>query len=285
MISLESIKGFFPEELRAGQFAKHILKEYVECLALEWIARSPWAAKLTFIGGTNLRLTKDIDRFSEDLDFDCKGLAPDDFIRFTDALIAYLVRNGLNFHKMYKWACEERFMMKIEAQDQGREYERVFADVRRCGFFFPVCVPNEATLCAMKLSALLTRDKGRDFYDAIFLLQRTEPDYPFLSAVHPEVTDLKSLKEALKAKARSVDLELKRRDVEHMLFHHERAELVTRFPALSSRFSVKSRENRGGGMVMKFRNIAVGVVVGGVILVVGVAVVAWQNAAAAPRTI
>ena len=72
MISLESIRGFFPEELRAGQFAKHILKEYVECLALEWIARSPWAAKLTFIGGTNLRLTKDIDRFSEDLDFDCK---------------------------------------------------------------------------------------------------------------------------------------------------------------------------------------------------------------------
>ena len=96
MISFESIKGFFPEELRAGQFAKHILKEYVECLALEWIARSPWAAKLTFIGGTNLRLTKDIDRFSEDLDFDCKELTPDDFMRFTDALIAYLTNNGLN---------------------------------------------------------------------------------------------------------------------------------------------------------------------------------------------
>ena len=85
MILFESIRRFFPEELRAGQFAKHILKEYVECLALEWIARSPWAAKLTFIGGTNLRLTKDIDRFSEDLGFDCKGLALVDFIRFTEA--------------------------------------------------------------------------------------------------------------------------------------------------------------------------------------------------------
>ena len=233
MISLESIRGFFPEELRAGQFAKHILKEYIECLALEWIARSPWAAKLTFIGGTNLRLTKDIDRFSEDLDFDCKGLALDDFIRFTDALIAYLVRNGLNVVAKEKESSRLTAMRRsiMLAQDQGREYERVFADVRRCGFFFPVCVPNEATLCAMKLSALLTRGKGRDFYDAIFLLQRTEPDYPFLSAVHPEVTDLKSLKEALKAKAQSVDLELKRRDVEHMLFHRERAELVTRFPA------------------------------------------------------
>ena len=38
-------------------------------------------------------------------------------------------------------------------------------------------------------------------------------------------------------------------------------------------------------MVMKIRNIAIGVVVGGVILVVGVLVVAWQNAAVAPRTI
>lgn len=174
---------------------------------------------------------------------------------FVGALIAYLVRNGLNvvakekessrltamrrsilfpglLHELGLSAFkDERFMMKIEAQDQGREYKRVSADIRRCGFFFPVTVPNEATLCAMKLSALLTRGKGRDFYDAIFLLQRTEPDYPFLSAVHPEVTELKSLKAALTAKALSVNLELKRRDVEHLLFHRERAELVTRFPA------------------------------------------------------
>ena len=38
-------------------------------------------------------------------------------------------------------------------------------------------------------------------------------------------------------------------------------------------------------MIMKFRNIAIGIVVGGVIFVSGVAAVAWQNAAVAPRTI
>ena len=96
MISLESIRGFFPEELRSGQFSKHILKEYVECLALEWISRSQWAPKLAFIGGTSLRLIKGIDRFSEDLDFDCKELSPDEFVRFTDALVAYLKNNGLD---------------------------------------------------------------------------------------------------------------------------------------------------------------------------------------------
>jgi hypothetical protein len=36
---------------------------------------------------------------------------------------------------------------------------------------------------------------------------------------------------------------------------------------------------------MKFRNIAVGIVVGGIIFAAAVAAVAWQNAAAAPRTI
>ena len=118
--------------------------------------------------------------------------------------------------------------MAVKSDPVGSK--RDSAHIRRCGFFFPVTVPNEATLCAMKLSALLTRGKGRDFYDAIFLLQRTEPDYSFFAASHPEITDLKSLKAALKAKVQSVNLELKRRDVEHLLFRHERAELVTRFP-------------------------------------------------------
>ena len=75
MIDMEYIRGFYPPYIaQNANFQKHMLKEYVELLALEWIARSPYAAKLIFIGGTNLRLIQGIDRFSEDLDFDCKGL-------------------------------------------------------------------------------------------------------------------------------------------------------------------------------------------------------------------
>ena len=255
MIDLESIKSFFPAELRGPQFMKHLLKEYVECLALEWISRSRWAGGLTFIGGTNLRLVKNIDRFSEDLDFDCRSLSAEDFRDFTDALVSYLVNNGLpavakksessnltafrrsiTFPGLLKELglsafSEEKFLMKVEAQDQGKPYARETVAVRRCGLFFPVPVPPEDVLCAMKLSALLTRAKGRDFYDAIFLLQRTMPDYAFLSASHPEIHDKVSLKAALLSKAASVDLEMKRRDVEHLLFRHERADMVLSFPA------------------------------------------------------
>ena len=57
MIDMEYIRGFYPPYIaqNAGM-QKHMLKEYVELLALEWIGRSPYAAKLVFIGGTNLRL-------------------------------------------------------------------------------------------------------------------------------------------------------------------------------------------------------------------------------------
>jgi hypothetical protein len=33
----------------------------------------------------------------------------------------------------------------------------------------------------MKISALLSRGKGRDFYDTMFLLGLTEPDYGYLA--------------------------------------------------------------------------------------------------------
>jgi len=41
----------------------------------------------------------------------------------------------------------------------------------------------------MKIAAMLTRAKGRDFYDLMFLLSQSQPDYDFLSkrcGVHSE---------------------------------------------------------------------------------------------------
>ena len=156
MIALESIKGFFPEELRAGQFAKHILKEYVECLALEWIARSQWAPRLTFIGGTNLRLTKDIDRFSEDLDFDCKDLEPDDFVRFTDALVAHLRRNGLNA------VSKEKESDRLTSPQIKDYIVRIANATREHPALTNGCSPR-ASLALMRSSQALAAYNGRDY--------------------------------------------------------------------------------------------------------------------------
>jgi len=61
-------------------------------------------------------------------------------------------------------------LIKIESQNQEFEYTPQMANISDCGFFILFPVPPDDVLCAMKLSALLSRAKGRDFYDALFLL-------------------------------------------------------------------------------------------------------------------
>ena len=76
----------------------------------------------------------------------------------------------------------------------------------------------------MKLSAMLTRHKGRDFYDAMFLLTQSKPDYFFLSEMHG-IHNLEELKAAVSELISRVDLNINKRDFEHLLFnigHSER---------------------------------------------------------------
>jgi hypothetical protein len=80
----------------------------------------------------------------------------------------------------------------------------------------------------MKLSALLTRQKGRDFYDAMFLLGQTDPDYQYLSVKH-NVHTKEELKTALSQVVEKTDLKKKYRDFEHLLFKQSDAEKVLLF--------------------------------------------------------
>ena len=91
MIDISYINGYFPPHLASNAaFQKHILKEYIQLMVLDYLADTPYIGKLAFIGGTNLRLIKGIDRFSEDLDFDCKNLSEPEFMEMTDGIVAFL---------------------------------------------------------------------------------------------------------------------------------------------------------------------------------------------------
>ncbi len=253
MIDLQSILAYYPPQLATNAaFHKHILKEYIELLALEHLSQSPYAPKLVFISGTNLRLVLGLDRFSEDLDFDCKRLTADEFVLMTDALVEHLRLNGLRvelrdkenprltafrrniyfpellFDLNLTGHREERFLMKIEAQDQGVDYIPQTAMVSRNGFFFPVTVPAKGTMLSMKLAALLARAKGRDFYDTIFLWQQTDPDYGFLHQ-RCGIDTPEALKMALCEKLDTTDLVLKQKDFEHLLFNPLRSAQILHF--------------------------------------------------------
>ncbi|MFR4038459.1 MAG: nucleotidyl transferase AbiEii/AbiGii toxin family protein [Butyricimonas faecalis] len=83
-------KNYFPVQIRGNSsFDKHVLKEYLQLMILDYLSSTPTIQKMVFIGGTNLRLVKGIDRFSEDLDFDCKDLSKEEFVEMTNGVIRF----------------------------------------------------------------------------------------------------------------------------------------------------------------------------------------------------
>jgi predicted nucleotidyltransferase component of viral defense system len=253
MIQLSQIKNYFPAQLRDNAvFDKHILKEYLQLLILDYLSSTLYIRKMTFIGGTNLRLVKGIDRFSEDLDFDCKRLSKEEFRTMTDDVLRFLENSGfrveakdrdnpkltafrrsiyfpeLLFDLGLTGHREERFLLKVESQDQSVDYKPIMVNVKGCGFFFPLPVPSDGVLAAMKIAAMLSRAKGRDFYDILFLLAQTPPDYDFLSK-RCGINNLVELKQATIKLLNSVDLKQKQRDFEHLLFVKEHSNKILRF--------------------------------------------------------
>ena len=254
MIDLNYINNYYLAAIASNAaFQKHILKEYIQLMVLDYLATTQYLSKLAFIGGTNLRLIKGIDRFSEDLDFDCKDLSEQDFVDMTDKVIAFLKNSGLTVETRDKandkltafrrniffpeflfelgltGHREERFLLKIEAQNQGVPYQTEMRHVQRCGFFFSLPVPPDSVLLSMKLSALLARAKGRDFYDCMFLMQQTKPSYEFLKE-RVGISNTEDLKKAITDKLSAVDLNVKKRDFEHLLFDTHSADKILLFP-------------------------------------------------------
>jgi len=64
----------------------------------------------------------------------------------------------------------------------------------------------------MKIAALLARAKGRDFYDLMFLLSQSEPDYDFLSK-RCGISNLQEFKQAAVELLKTVDLKEKAKDL------------------------------------------------------------------------
>lgn len=80
----------------------------------------------------------------------------------------------------------------------------------------------------MKIAAMLARAKGRDFYDLMFLLAQTKPDYDFLSK-RCGVNNLQEFKQATAELLKTVDLKKKQKDFEHLLFNKANSEKILRF--------------------------------------------------------
>lgn len=253
MVDLNLISNFFPALVRDNAiFQKSMLKEYIQLSILDYLSSTNYVRKLCFIGGSNLRLVKGIDRFSEDLDFDCKELSSEEFVQMSNGILRFLERSGYDveardkenprltayrrsiyfpqflFNMGLSGHKEERFLIKIEAEDQGADYRPVIVNVKGCGFYFPFPVPPDSVICAMKASTVIDRSKGRDFYDLMFLLGQTKPDYGFLSN-RKGINNSEELKAAINERLKNIDLKLKAKDFEHLLFNRGNSDRILMF--------------------------------------------------------
>lgn len=142
----------------------------------------------------------------------------------TDYILAFLQRSGL------RAATREKNNDRLKAYRRSIYFPEFLFELGLSGykFFFPFPVPPDEVLCAMKLSALLSRQNGRDFYDVMFLMSQTQPAYQYLS-VKCNIHNLQELKEALNKLLTEVNLEQRSKDFEHLLFQKRNSKRILSF--------------------------------------------------------
>ncbi|MEI6887406.1 MAG: nucleotidyl transferase AbiEii/AbiGii toxin family protein [bacterium] len=201
MITLEEIKKFYSSDLQ--KFDRGLLREYLQCLILSIIYTSKIGAKLSFLGGTCLRIVYGSKRFSEDLDFDNKNLTEEEFTTLSEYIKKELERYGfeveITITKTMVLHCKikfpkilqmnnlsplesEKILIQVDTFDQKVSYETETYILNKFDITKPIIVTPKNVILSQKLWTITNREKakGRDFYDISFLLQTTKPDPKFL---------------------------------------------------------------------------------------------------------
>jgi predicted nucleotidyltransferase component of viral defense system len=254
MINFEEIKSFYSEGLRKNPVHfEYMLKEYFHYRMLDIIFSGENASRLSFIGGTNLRILHHIQRFSEDLDFDCFNLSRNEFISMTDTVIDRLTREGINveaddkekdknlvayrrnivfpgllFDLGFTGHREKKLLIKIECEPHHYEYEPEKPIIQKFNVFTQIFAPSPSILLSMKTGAVLERGKGRDFYDFIFLSGKTDPDFGYLEAKFG-ISTYTHLYNRILESCKATDFKLKSRDFEKLVFDQKESKKVLFF--------------------------------------------------------
>lgn len=202
MLSLKEIKPYYPEYLH--DFEKFIIREYLQYKILEIIFESQYDQNLAFLGGTCLRIVHHSNRFSEDIDFDNFRLSLDDFHTITQIIKTELNRLGYDVEirnvKKGAYHCyirfpeilynegltshkEEKILIRMDSDSHDFDYKPDQILLNKFDVFTQINVTPKDILLAQKFYAVINRkrNKGRDFFDIVFLLGQGQiPNYNYL---------------------------------------------------------------------------------------------------------
>lgn len=249
MLELKQIESFYPEKLKP--FKKNLLREYLQYKTLEIIFDSRLEDKLVFMGGTALRMVYDNTRFSEDLDFDNRGLDKRELEELSASVKrglqreGYPVELGMVFKKAFTCNIKisqllrdygltghraEKVLIKINAEPQQFAYKSDQVILNKFDVFLRINVVPADILLAQKIYATFNRRRpmGRDFYDVVFLLGRTKPN-PEYVAQKLKIKDATDLKKRLLGKCDKFDFKQLAQDVEPFLFSPSDSKKVLHF--------------------------------------------------------
>jgi predicted nucleotidyltransferase component of viral defense system len=250
MILLDQILQFYPERLHP--FSSFILREYLQYKILEIVFSSPFSQKLSFLGGTCLRIVHGNNRFSEDIDFDNFSLMEEDFKAISRTIKTELERQGYRieiknvlkgaFHcyirfpeLLYNYRltghAEQKILIQLDTEPHHFTYKPDSLIINKFDVFIPVNVTPPPILLSQKFFALLNRkrNKGRDFYDIVFLLKNTLPDYNYLKQ-KLNISNPEELKGRVLELCERINLNEMASDVEPFLFDPVETRVIQLFP-------------------------------------------------------
>jgi len=224
--------------------------EYLHYELLDSVFKNTEAARLSFIGGTAIRVLHQSYRFSEDLDFDNFGLPFAGFesllktacrdMEYKGFIIEYRVVERGAYHcyirfpeLLYKAGISpdkgRKIMIRIDTEKKDKLYDPRGVILNKFAVYRRLLAAPPEILLSQKMMTVLQRkrEKGRDLFDVSFLMGLARPDFTYIDKCLGvnETEFLRLFNERIE----ELDLDFLAKDVEPFLFSPEQKDRVLHF--------------------------------------------------------
>ena len=149
---------------------------------------------------------------------------------FKNAYRSYIRMPKVLFDNNMSDLQDEKIMIQIDTVPHAFDYTRDLKIINKFDVFTQIYSTPLEILLSQKIYAALNRPraKGRDFFDIVFLLPQTKPNYEYLNK-KLGIKNGQELKEALLSKTIDLDFNELARDVEPFLINADGSKKVKVF--------------------------------------------------------
>jgi predicted nucleotidyltransferase component of viral defense system len=186
---------------------------------LDILFKNGLSDKISFLGGTAIKICYGSRRYSEDLDFDNFGLTAEDFTNMSESIKRALTLEGYEveiksilkrvfrcyiripsvlFDNKISPMSNEKILIQIDTMSHDFDFTPETFILQKYDVFRNIKVTPKDIILSQKAAAILgrKRTKGRDFYDLVYLRGITDFNYDYLR-MKLNISNAKELKDAL----------------------------------------------------------------------------------------